>query len=194
MPISKEREDYRFYKIWADMKYRCNNPKCKRFMDYGGRGIQYYPEWTSYDGFKKDMWKSYKEHCKLCGEKQTTLDRINVNDHYYKDNCRWADYTLQRVNVRNKEEYCGYNLITNQFYNFNNCAEFCERFGFVREAVTRVLSGKLNMHHNCIFVKIETNSHDAYMKLLDKAKTLFVKYPKLAEQNKQYSESKNENS
>lgn len=118
------------------------------------------------------------------------LDRINVNDHYYKDNCRWADYTLQRVNVRNKEEYCGYNLITNQFYNFNNCAEFCERFGFVREAVTRVLSGKLNMHHNCIFVKIETNSHDAYMKLLDKAKTLFVKYPKLAEQNKQYLESK----
>ena len=96
--------------------------------------------------------------------------------------------------MRNKEEYCGYNLITNQFYNFNNCAEFCERFGFVREAVTRVLSGKLNMHHNCIFVKIETNSHDAYMKLLDKAKTLFVKYPKLAEQNKQYLESKNENS
>ena len=44
MPISKEREDYRFYKIWADMKYRCSNPKCKRFMDYGGRGIQYYPE------------------------------------------------------------------------------------------------------------------------------------------------------
>ena len=86
------------------------------------------------------------------------------------------------------------NLITNQFYNFNNCAEFCERFGFVREAVTRVLSGKLNMHHNCIFVKIETNSHDAYMKLLDKAKILFVKYPKLAEQNKQYLESKNENS
>ena len=105
MPISKEREDYRFYKIWADMKYRCSNPKCKRFMDYGGRGIQYYPEWTSYDGFKKDMWKSYQEHCKLYGEKQTTLDRINVNDHYYKDNCRWADSTLQRENVRNKEEY-----------------------------------------------------------------------------------------
>ena len=65
MPISKEREDYRFYKIWADMKYRCSNPKCKRFMDYGGRGIQYYPEWTSYDGYHIKSIVNYTVKSKL---------------------------------------------------------------------------------------------------------------------------------
>lgn len=188
MPISKEREDYRFYKIWADMKYRCNNPKCKRFMDYGGRGIQYYPEWTSYDGFKKDMWKSYQEHCKLYGEKQTTLDRINVNDHYYKDNCRWADYTLQRVNVRNKEEYCGYNLITNQFYNFNNCTEFCRQLGFNRKSINAVINGEQNLHHNCIFSKYKEG---IYKELKENADSLLKQHPEILKQRIKYMENRN---
>lgn len=168
MPINKNREDYRFYKIWADMKHRCSNPNCKSFMDYGGRGIQYSLEWHNYENFKNDMWLSYREHCNLHGEKQTTLDRIDVNGFYCRENCRWATYQEQRVNIRNKEEYYGYNLLTKQLYSFNNCMEFCKQFGFVRSAIIDCLKTN-HKHHNCVFVKNKTNIQDAYKELLQKA-------------------------
>lgn len=167
--VSRNREDYRFYKIWADMKQRCNNPNCSCFYNYGGRGIQYSLEWMCYENFKRDMYPSYLKHSQIYGELQTTLDRIDVNDHYYKNNCRWANYKTQRVNVRNKEEYCGYNLKTNQVYNFNNCTEFCEMFGFNRKSVNAVINGKQSTHHNCIFMKYKDG---AYQELLKRAKEI----------------------
>lgn len=189
MAISKDREDYRFYKIWADMKQRCNNPKCPSFYNYGGRGIQYCFEWMCYENFKADMYPSYLEHVALYGEKQTTLDRIDVNDHYYKDNCQWATYQQQRINIRNKEEYCGYNLITNQFYHFNNCTEFCKQFHFTRSGVIAVIAKERDTHHNCIFTKVQDGDyHNTYKQLLNRANDLFIKYPKLAEENKKYRE------
>ena len=192
MPVNRNREDYRFYKIWADMKQRCTNPKCASFYNYGGRGIQYDLKWMCYENFKSDMYPSYLSHCEQYGVKQTTLDRIDVNDHYYKNNCRWATYQQQSVNIRDKEQYCGYNLITNQIYNFDNCSEFCRQLGFIRQAIFRVLNGEINMHHNCIFAKVENdNWQEAYKVLMQKAKELYFQYPKLLKARETYMESKN---
>ena len=191
MPISKRRKDFRFYKIWADMKQRCANPNNSKFALYGGRGILYCYEWMKYENFKVDMYESYLQHSAIHGEKQTTLDRINPNDYYCKENCRWATCKQQRVNIRNKEEYCGYNLITNQFYNFNNCSDFCRQLGFTRQNIQNCIKGKANMHKNCIFARVDGNSHDTYVQLLNKANKLFAKYPKLAEMNKQQRETVN---
>lgn len=166
--LSKNRQDKRFYKIWTDFKQRCTNPNCKKFNLYGGRGIMYAYEWKEYDGFKKDMWDSYCEHVAKYGEKQTTLDRINVNDHYSKENCRWATYSEQRVNQRNKEEYVGFNLKTKEWYHFNNCSEFAKQNGFRRQAIVSVLGGKIKQHHSCIFAKVKTDIEDTKKELLSK--------------------------
>lgn len=187
MAVNKNREDYRFYKIWADMKQRCTNPNCPSFYNYGGRGIQYDLKWMCYENFKSDMYPSYLKHVANFGVKQTTLDRIDVNDHYYKNNCRWANRTEQRVNVRNKEEYCGYNLITNQIYNFNNCVEFCKMFGFTRSAVNSVITGERAMHKNSVFAKVENNDWQAtYKQLKANANKLYIKYPELLRQREIY--------
>jgi hypothetical protein len=45
------------------------------------------------------MYESYLKHVKQYGEKQTTLDRINSNDHYYKNNCKRATYKEQNNNL-----------------------------------------------------------------------------------------------
>ena len=54
--MKKDREDYRFFRIWGDMNYRCNTPTCRAYKNYGARGIKVCNKWRHYQGFKEDMW------------------------------------------------------------------------------------------------------------------------------------------
>lgn len=82
----------RFYRIWVGMKDRCLNPKSKYRERYGGRGIHIDPAWLDFENFYNDMFPTYKE--------KLTLDRIEVNGNYSKNNCRWATMLVQGNNRR----------------------------------------------------------------------------------------------
>lgn len=90
----------RFYRIWMAVNERCNRVKASNYSYYGGRGIKCL--WLTFPEFKKDMHRSYSLHVKKHGEKYTTLDRINVDDHYSKSNCKWSTWKEQRDNQRQK--------------------------------------------------------------------------------------------
>lgn len=73
----------RLYKIWAFMKTRCTNTKCKDYKNYGGRGIQVCNEWRDcYENFRSWACISGYDPSALRGE--CTIDRINVNNK-----CKW---------------------------------------------------------------------------------------------------------
>lgn len=55
----------------------------------------------SLESFRDDMYESYLEHAEEYGEKNTTLDRIDVNGDYCKENCRWITKGEQSFNRRN---------------------------------------------------------------------------------------------
>ena len=90
--------DTRLYRIWQNMTQRCNNPKNKSYYLYWERGIKC--EWKSFDEFKEEMYESYVAHVEQHGEKNTSIDRINVNWNYCKENCRWATNIEQANNTR----------------------------------------------------------------------------------------------
>lgn len=54
----------------------------------------------SFENFYNDMYPSYLEFVKEHWEKNTTIDRINPNWDYCKENCRWATIKEQWYNKR----------------------------------------------------------------------------------------------
>lgn len=89
-----------FYLKWASMISRCKNPNHSAYRDYGGRGIQVCDRWLYFENFKDDLYESYLEHVGKYGEKETTLDRIDVNGNYEPGNVRWATLSEQARNKR----------------------------------------------------------------------------------------------
>lgn len=97
--FSKRGEISNFYMIFFSLKGRCNNPNNKKYGDYGGRGIK--NEWHSFEEFKDDMHASYQKHISKFGKDNTSLDRINNNGNYTKQNCQWSTW-IQQANNRRK--------------------------------------------------------------------------------------------
>jgi hypothetical protein len=88
----------RLYRLWSGMIRRCEwKGDPKKYALYGARGIKVSKEWrSSYEKFKEDMGEP-PDNC--------TLDRIDVNGDYCKENCRWVSAKEQQRNKRNNIKY-----------------------------------------------------------------------------------------
>jgi len=111
--LTRHGQSYlREYRIWLGMIRRCHNPKSGGWPDYGGRGIKVCPRWRALGFFvrgSKKNWtatlckigfKNFMDDMGRRPSKHHSLDRIENDKGYCKENCRWATDKQQANNRR----------------------------------------------------------------------------------------------
>jgi hypothetical protein len=112
----------RMYRIWSDMKGRCNNPNRAKYARYGGRGITVCDEWMS------DFQAFYDWAIKNGYREDLTIDRIDNDGNYCPDNCRWITMMEQASNKSTNH------FITHDGQTFT-MTEWARRIGIPREVL-----------------------------------------------------------
>lgn len=107
------------------MLNRCRNKNLKCYPMYGGRGITVSESWLTFENFYDDM-----------GDPPTdrhSIDRINNDLGYSKENCRWATPREQAGNKSNS-------LLIECNGVVACAAEWERRMGFVKGTINRRIS------------------------------------------------------
>lgn len=99
--IGEDRMKHPLYNTYCSMIGRCRNPNNPKYKNYGQRGIKVHENWlgsTGFNNFCQDMGNKPKDK---------TLDRIDVNGDYSKENCKWSTFHEQACNKRNNNSIVG---------------------------------------------------------------------------------------
>ena len=88
------------YKIWEDMKQRCNNPNASHYQYYGGRGIKVCSRWEKFENFFSDMG------IRPLG---ASIERLNNKLGYSPKNCRWALTAREQTLNRSMTKFITFN-------------------------------------------------------------------------------------
>ena len=119
------------YRKFMSAKARCTRENNDSYYRYWWRWIKF--EWANFADFWKDMWESYKEHCEKYWEKDTTLERINVDGNYCKENCiratRQEQYENKSDNHKVTYKWKEYPTIAKM------CRELWKKYWLVRDRI-----------------------------------------------------------
>jgi hypothetical protein len=101
-PPARGMASHPLYDTWHGILDRCENPRNKRYMRYGDRGITVCSRWRDIRLFIQDIEHEIgvkPARCSECGGRYS-LDRIDNDDGYRPGNVRWATATEQNTNKR----------------------------------------------------------------------------------------------
>lgn len=154
--LGMKTKDIRFYNIWGDMRKRTTNKNSNQWKNYGGRGIKS-DDYKNFIDFYDDLYESYVIHKNEFGEKNTTLDRIDVEKNYTKDNIRWATLVEQQNNTRDQLRVFVGISPTGETYKFSNIKEFSLKHNLGASNVSAAIRGVQKTHRGWRFFQENCN-------------------------------------
>lgn len=88
----------RLYRIWKQMRIRCNCVTNPTYKYYGARGITICDDWNDFAVFREwALAHGYTD--------ELSIDRIDNDGPYCPENCRWVSMAEQTRNTRNCKRY-----------------------------------------------------------------------------------------
>lgn len=137
-------KDEIFYSRWQAMRTRTTNENYWAFSEYGGRGINS-DEFENFIDFYDLMYESFLVAAEKFGKKNVSLERIDNNKSYSKDNCKWIHIKEQQSNQRKVKMFKAISP-SGEVYITRNVTKFCEEHGLNRQTVSDVLNGRSTNH------------------------------------------------
>jgi hypothetical protein len=116
---------HRTYYSWVNLRRRCDDLKNTDYVNYGARGISYPESWKNFQAFLEDLG--------VCPD-GFTIDRIDTDKSYSKENCQWVSLKHNCNNKRNNKKITA-NGVT------KNLIQWSESSGIS----TNTISGRLRL-------------------------------------------------
>lgn len=137
------------YQIFHKMMDRCNNPNNKKdYKDYGARGIGVCSEWLhNFKAFLNDMGRRPSS--------KHSIDRIDNNKGYSKNNCKWSTQIEQANNKRNSR------ILTYNSESFT-VSQWARKLGIPRSSIDNRLRKNLSIDNVLTIRKYKSGSFKKY--------------------------------
>jgi len=127
--MNRRGKQHPVYGVWVTMLARCENPNCKWYKGYGGRGITVCDEWHNpvifIDWALANGW-----------QKGLSLDRIDNDGNYEPDNCHWVTWKEQARNRR-----------SNRLITFNDKTQTMAEWAEEINISYHTLKSRINNYH-----------------------------------------------
>lgn len=106
----------RVFKIWQGILKRCYNKNATNYYLYGARGVGVCKRWkNSFVAFYEDMGEPRDNE---------SIERIDNDGDYCKENCKWATVVEQANNKRNSKRLT-YNGVTKTVAEWSRLLGWC---------------------------------------------------------------------